>query len=211
MKCFRTFHKTCIDIQNFGVSSCFKCSDISKLFDNNIATTGTSCAKLNIRDKCLVCGLSCDHPNKISCSNECGFGAHRRCIDILNNFSLCNIDFSEFKCNDISVQLKFSDIEILLNSTKTSPTTSRIISKNKVQIQKYNKRQRRYTNDLTTCKACGQTYDLDETEHILSSCPGLSSTPIKIIKRSKLLLNNKSYLKRLTEYSKFESHNFLTD
>ena len=69
-KCFRTFHKTCVDTQNFRVSSSFKCSDISKLLDNNIVTSGRSYAKLKIRDKCLVCGLSCDNPNKISCSND---------------------------------------------------------------------------------------------------------------------------------------------
>ena len=211
-KCARIFHNCCIELYCPRRDTCVRlcCKSIS---DSLVLGGGIKLqSSIVLRDKCLLCGYFCGSNNKVTCSMLCGFGIHPRCFTFLNRFALLfNVCESQFKCNHVTVSFTPREINMLLDTNTTISMRDSLLLSGKVSIVKYNKRQRRYVNDLTRCKCCGNLYDLNENNHILSCCPKLSSPSVHFIKRSKFLLENKAYLLRITEYSKFEASNFFPD
>ena len=211
-KCVRTFHTRCIELyyqcHNPGVRLC--CKNIS---DSLILSGGLNLrSSISLRDKCLLCGYFCDSSNKVTCSMLCGFGIHPGCFEFLNKFVwLFNVCQSEFKCNDVTVNFTPTEINTVLDTNTTLSVRDSLLMSGRISVIKYSKRQKRYVNDLTRCRCCGNLYDLNENNHVLTCCPKLSSPAVHFIKRSKFLLENKAYLLRITEYSKIEANNFLPD
>ena len=178
----------------------------------SLATDSSVIQVVYIRDKCLVCGelgpkggwinsenmrwgVSNTNVSAWSwCVDDCGFGAHNRCIDF--NSSL--IQFEEqnqtacrknFRCNDVIVQLTDRERCKMASDLRRQDTVA--ISKRSKSLKKsFKDRKRtrkrnelRYENDMTECKMCLHLYDLHTKDHLMSDCPKYEG-PVITPKRS---------------------------
>ena len=216
VNCCRMYHLSCVSKVCSNLDK-FQCSTINKVDKNEYSITP------KVRDMCLVCGMICEYPTRISCHvDDCGFGAHPRCIHLLQDIVWSeDIPCEQFSCDDVTVQFDITELKSIMNrSTLSINEKNTLVKKNKVITSKYTKCKRRYENDLIECKVCNQSVDLDESDHILLNCTGLNTTPCRVLKRRKMsttlttmssMLSNKTYLNRMTEYSKLEAQNFFYD
>ena len=120
--CKRVAHKLCCTKINLRPSR-FSCKSISRHLGRNgleLATVDSPIKKsLRRRQKCLVCGELCDDTERVACTMSCGFGAHKRCVGVLEYLQSEKYESNNpFRCEVVAHQFYKTDVDEICGSMR---------------------------------------------------------------------------------------------
>ena len=109
---------------------------------------------------------------------KCGFGAHKRCVNVLEHLQSDEYDSNNpFRCEVVAHQLYKTDVDELCGDIDEI-RLSKIEKSTRINPKTYSFKRKRFINGSFTCK-CGMTVDIDDEYHKLQECDLAPMTPVK--------------------------------